>query len=545
MTAGILTLASACAGVVVAGPAQAAAPAPPCAELPCAGADASAVTSWASAPRVVNQYTLPSGAKIKLMAGKPAWDSATEYTWVDGQLGSVKGKIWGVYEYNVYESAYAYRNIDHPRSHRSTSGTTAMFVKTRRMDGEDAAGCISDATTKACVGGSIETVQKISQVSPCDPYCKIIDLATQDPAGWRFVDRPTYRKMTLPSGAWVQQATGYAKWPAPNYNWAEGGHLPAGGRIWLEEWQGEGRWGAVYTPLSHPNASRTTDGSTHAFAMNSVRACVTDGKDTQCTGNDGDVAPTAQAPCETLPCEGIDPSTVTEWLPSGEPRVIEDANIYQGGRLKIYKGRPTWDPEHTYYWGEAELPPRAGVSAQLMTHEAKGLDGRVQRPVPVPGTQVTASGKTKMFAVHPLAPGDKQIAGFVNDGKTWAFATQQGDNMYQSDREGPAAAPCATQPCVGVTPASVTDWQVDTAAWKSAKLKSGAEVSLRGGRPAWSLTDFYAWAETTGSAKVWLEDKAPGDAEYRKIAEAGLLGATTGELVRACVSDGTETACTA
>ncbi|WP_369248178.1 hypothetical protein [Streptomyces sp. R41] len=79
--------------------------------------------------------------------------------------------------------------------------------------------------------------------------------------------------------------------------------------------------------------------------------------------------------------------------------------------------------------------------------------------------------------------------------------------------------------------------------WKAAKLKSGAQVSLYGGRPTWSVSDVYAWAQTSGTATAWLEDKAPGGT-YRKVADGGILSATSGEYVRACVSDGTETACT-
>ncbi|MER6999317.1 hypothetical protein [Streptomyces sp. NPDC000410] len=526
------------------GPAQAAAASPPCAQLPCEGVDPAAVTSWATAPRVVNQATLASGAKVTLRAGKPSWDPTTEYAWVDGQFGSAQGKTWFVYEYNVYESAFANRNLEHPRSYRSAPGTTGMFVKSPRNAGEDAAGCLSDGTETACVGGYTESAKDISPVSPCDPVCKVIDLATQDLATWRFVDRPDYRKVTLPSGAWVQHVTGYPKWDrGSRFEWAEGGNLPPGGRFWLEEWQGPGRWGEAYTRITDPNAARTTDGSTHAFTTTPVRACVTDGTNTRCSTDDGtETTEPTQAPCATLPCTGIDPATVTEWMPYGEPRLVEDANIYQGGRFMIYKGRPAWDATHEYYWGKAELPPRAGVSAQLMTHDSRGVDFREQRPVPIAGASLTASGTTKMVGLDPLAPGDVRIAGLVNDAKNWSFVTQHGDNMYQTDVEG-TVGPCAAQPCTGVTAASVTAWRSGSSTWRTAALKSGAQVSLKAGLPKWSVNDFYAWAETSGSATVWLEDKAPGGA-YHKVAEAGVLAATTGESVRACVSDGTGTACT-
>ncbi|MEU7059279.1 hypothetical protein [Streptomyces sp. NPDC046197] len=528
-------------GLSAAGPAQAAGT-PPCTALPCDGADPSAVTSWASAPRVVNQTTLPSGAQVKLMAGKPSWDSGTEYAWVEGKFGSSPGKFWMSYHYNVFESAFAYRVAEHPRAYRSTAGTTGMFVKAPHNAGEFAAGCLSDGIKTACVGGTSEKVTRVDDVSPCDPVCKVVDPAAQDLSKWAYVSRPDYRKVTLPSGAWVQQVTAQPRWDrSPQFNWAEAGNLSAGGKVWLEQWQGAGRWGDVYTRITDPRATRTTDGSTLGFAVSNVRACVTDGTNTRCT-QEGDTTEPTQAPCATLPCKGVDPATVTEWMPNGGPLVIEDANIYQGGRLQIYQGRPAWDPTHVYYWGKAELPPRAGVSAQLMTHEAEGPDSRPQRPVPIPGTALTASGTTPMVGFDPLAPGDTRIAGLVNDAKTWAFATQQGDNTYQTDIEG-TPAPCAAQPCTGLTPASVTAWRVGPAVWKTAKLASGAQVSLYGGLPKWSVSDFYAWAETTGGATVWLEDKAPGG-EYRKVADGRVLAATTGESVRACITDGTQTVCT-
>ncbi|MFF1764870.1 hypothetical protein [Streptomyces sp. NPDC058249] len=553
MTVGLLALLPGLTGLTgpttitaarAAAPARAAAAAP-CPALPCEGADPSAVDSWAAAPRLVRQSTLPSGARVKLMAGRPSWDSGTEYSWVEGQFTAGKGRTWLVYEYNVFDAAYAYRTPEHPRSYRTTPGTTGMFVKSPRNAGEDAAGCVSDGADTACVGGVNEETVKTAAAEPCDPVCKIVDPATQDLTTWDYVSRPDYRKVTLPSGAWVQQVTGRPKWDrSPHFEWAEAGKLPAGGKVWLEEWQGAGRWGEVYTRVTDPKSARTTDGSTHAFALNNVRACVTDGTDTKCT-QDGDTTEPPKAPCDTLPCAGVDPATVTEWTPNGEPTVVEDANVYQGGRLTIYEGRPAWDPAHDYYWGTAELPPRAGVSAQLMTHENKGPDFRAQRPVPIPGASLTASGTTKMYALNPLAPGNTQIAGLVHDGKTWAFATHQGDNMYQTDVEGPPA-PCAAQPCTGVPAASVTAWRAGSSAWQTARLTSGAQVSLHGGRPTWSVSDFYAWAQLTqasGTATAWLEDRTP-DGPYRRVADAGTLSATSGEYVRACVSDGTETACT-
>ncbi|MFI2791487.1 hypothetical protein ACH5A0_37645, partial [Kitasatospora sp. NPDC018614] len=333
MAVGLCAALPALTGLIAAGPAQAApaaaAPAP-CAQPPCEGADPAAVTSWAAAPRVVNQTTLPSGARVKLMAGKPSWDSATEYAWVDGQLNGAKGQVWLAYNYNIFDAAYAWRNSDHPRAHRSTSGTTGMFVKSTRLTGEYAGGCISDGVKQACVGGVRDAAVKLNTVSPCDPVCNVIDPATQDLSTWAFVDRPDYDKVTLPSGAWVQQVSGQPQWDrSPRFNWAEAGNLPTGAKVWLEEWQGSGRWGEVYTRIDDPRAQLTGDGSTQAFGLSNMRACVSDGTDTQCT-NDPDTETTEppKAPCASLPCEGIDPATVTDWMPRS-PYQIEDANIYQ------------------------------------------------------------------------------------------------------------------------------------------------------------------------------------------------------------------------
>ncbi|NUT26255.1 MAG: hypothetical protein HOV84_10100 [Streptomyces sp.] len=487
------------------------------------------------------EAVLASGARIRFYTGKPAWDPAQQvYSWAEATLPG-KGRVWLRTEQNEGDGINIITPLAHPRSYRDTSGTTGMFLhETSRYGVVYANGaCVTDGTQTACVTASYSEVKP---AGPCEGWCSDADPTAIAKDDWSYVSRPDYRRVQLPSGAWVQHAEGRLK-QGSYLNWAEGA-LPGGGRIWLESWQGTGRWGEVWTEFTPTGASRTTSGSTRAYSwLPTLRACVRDSSGTACT-SDADAATTAptQAPCAKLPCEGIDPASVTEWMPNYDPSLLEDANIYLGGRLKIYEGRPAWDPYHLYYWGEAELPPGAtGVSATLMTHAAGGSDSREKRPEAIPGARLTASGKTKMFALDPLSA--KKIAGLVVDGKNWSFATRQGNNMSQTDVEGPVG-PCAPgSACDGILPGSVTKWSSPATDWATAALPSGKKVTLRGGKPNWSVTDYYAWAHSTATdAPVWLEDRQP-DGTYSKVATTEMK-ATTGQQVRACISEGTTTVCT-
>ncbi|MEU0132712.1 hypothetical protein ABZ172_01535 [Streptomyces sp. NPDC006296] len=527
--------------------ARAAEPAP-CPQLPCEGADPGKVTAWQSggAPKVFKETTLASGTRIVQYTGKPAWDTSSgrTYTWAEVHFGSgvENGRLWLRAVDNWGDGINIITPVDHPRAYRGTDGTTGMFLYSTSVPRGTYANsaCVSDGTERGCL---TEYSAEVVPWGPCEGWCAEADPKAIPASDWSYVERSDYHRVELPSGASVQQASGRLK-QGGYLGWAEG-VLPAGGRYWLEAWQGSGRWGEVYSELPRDGASRTATGSTRAFSwLPELRACVSDSTGTECTTDGEDMAtPPAQAPCATLPCTGIDPASVTEWMPLYDPEVVEDADIYQGGRLKIYKGRPAWDPYHFYYWGEAELPPgRDGVSATLMKHASGGPDSRTARPEPLPGGRLTASGKTKMIALDPLS-GD-QIAGLVADGKKWAFATHQGNNIYQTSVQGPIG-PCAPgEACEGVTPDKVTTWSSKATDWDTAELPNGARVTLSGGRPDWSVSDDYAWAHSASSGvTVWLEDKQPGGT-YAKVADAGVLKATDGRRVRACLSDGTTTRCT-
>ncbi|WP_371612030.1 hypothetical protein [Streptomyces clavifer] len=520
----------------------------PCPQLPCQGSDPGAVTAWQSggAPKLVKEAVLASGTRIKLYTGRPAWDTAGwVYSWAEVQLSGVgadKGRGWLKTEENLGDGINIESALEHPRSYRDSSGTTGMYVyDTTRYGVVHANGaCVTDGRETGCVNA---TTSEVESVGPCAGWCSDADPEAIPVSDWSYVERSPYDRVQLPSGASVQKADGRLK-QGSYLGWAEG-ELPAGGRFWLEAWQGAGRWGEVYTEFTPEGASRTESGSTRAYSwLPELRACVSDSTGTACT-RDPDAATTAptEAPCAVLPCRDVDPASVTEWMPNYEPRQVEDADIYQGGRLKIYEGRPAWDPYHLYYWGEAELPPgRAGVSATLMTHTATGVDSRAQRPVPLPGTRLTASGTTRMTPLDPLSDG--KIAGLVVDGRNWAFATHQGNNMYMTAEEGPVG-PCAPgEACEGVKPASVTKWTSVATDWATAVLPGGAAVTLSGSRPDWSVSDYYAWAHSTAQgATVWLEDRKP-DGSYEKVAGDAEMRATSGRYVRACISQGSATACT-
>ncbi|TXS18919.1 hypothetical protein EAO68_15405 [Streptomyces sp. wa22] len=529
--------------------APAAAQAAPCPQLPCEGADPGQVTAWQSggAPKVLKETTLASGTRVVQYTGKPAWDASAgrTYTWAEVHFGTgvTEGRLWLRAEENWGDGINITTTVQHPRSYRGTTGTTGMFqYSTSAPQGTYAnSACVTDGTERGCLDAS---AAEVVPLGPCEGWCaEVADPGAVPQSDWSYVERSTYDRAELPSGASVQQVAGRLK-QGSYLGWAEG-ELPAGGRFWLEAWQGEGRWGQVYSAFPREGASRTATGSTRAFSwLPELRACVSDATGTECTADEDFTATApAEAPCDTLPCTGIDPASVTEWMPNYEGDVVEDANIYLGGRFKIYEGRPAWDPYHLYYWGVAELPPgRDDVSATLMKHTSSGADSRTARPEPLTGGRLTASGTTKMVALDPLS-GD-EIAGLVVDGKKWAFATHQGNNIYQTSVQGPIG-PCAPgEACEGVAPAAVTTWASKQTEWAKATLPNGAGVTLSGGRPDWSVTDHYAWAHSASEGvTVWLEDKQPGGA-YAKVADADELKATDGRRVRACLSDGTTTACT-
>ncbi|WP_406465484.1 hypothetical protein OHB07_31920 [Streptomyces sp. NBC_00111] len=529
--------------------APAAAQAAPCPQLPCEGADPGQVTAWQSggAPKVLKQTTLASGTTIIQYTGKPAWDASggRTYTWAEVRFGTgvQNGRLWLRTEDNWGDGINIITPLQHPRSYRATTGTTGMFVySTSIPQGTYAnSACVTDGSERGCLN---QYAAEVVPLGPCEGWCaEIADPVAVRQSDWSYVERSAYDRVELPSGASVQQVAGRLK-QGSYLGWAEG-ELPSGGRFWLEAWQGQGRWGQVYSALPRDGASRTATGSTRAFSwLPELRACVSDATGTECT-RDGDFMATTppEAPCSTLPCTGIDPASVTEWMPNYEGDVVEDANIYLGGRFKIYQGRPAWDPYHMYYWGEAELPPgRDDVSATLMKHASSGADSRTARPVPLPGGRLTASGTTKMVALDPLS-GD-EIAGLVVDGKKWAFATQQGNNIDKTSVQGPVGLCAPGQTCEGISPGAVTTWSSKATEWAAATLPSGARVTLSGGRPDWSVTDHYAWAHSdTAGVTVWLEDKQSGGT-YAKVADADKLKATDGRWVRACLSDGTTTKCT-
>ncbi|MGP3635882.1 hypothetical protein ACTU45_21375 [Streptomyces sp. 24-1644] len=525
----------------------AAAQAAPCPALPCEGSDPGSVTAWQTggAPKLVKEAVLASGSRLRLYTGKPAWDTVgTVYSWAEVTLtGATKGRGWLRTEENLGDGIDIRTSLEHPRSYRDTTGTTGMFLYDTIRSGVVYANgaCITDGKETGCVNATVATVVPNG---PCAGWCSEADPTAIAASDWSYVDRSNLDRVALPSGASVQKVDGRLK-QGSYLGWAEGQLAGSGGRFWLEAWQGAGRWGEVYTEFTPAGASRTTSGSTRAYSwLPELRACVSDSSGTACT-RDPEATTTAptQAPCATLPCAGVDSSTVTEWMPNYEPRLVEDANVYQGGRLKIWEGRPAWDPHHMYYWGEAELPTgRTGVFATLMTHTNATIGSRPERPVPVPGTRLTATGKTKMIALDPL--GGKEIAGLVVDGRTWAFATHQGNNLYMTDKEG-TMGPCAPgEICEGVAPSTVTQWASVATDWSTAALPGGQKVTLSGSRPSWSVSDYYAWAHTTATGTtVWLEDKAPGGT-YTKVAAEKIMKATSGQSVRACISDGTSTVCT-
>lgn len=541
-----LTAAAVTAALLTAPTATAAAAPAPCPQLPCEGADPGQVTAWQTggAPKVLKETTLASGTRITLYTGKPAWDAGRTYAWAQVQLGSgvAEARVWLRAEENWGDGINTTTTLEHPRSYRDTTGTTGMFQYSTAIPqgAYTNSACVSDGTERACVASY---GAEVVPVGPCEGWCADADPDAIPASDWSYVERSTTDRVELPSGAYVQKADGRLK-QGTYLGWAEGG-LPAGGRFWLEAWQGQGRWGQVYTEFTPAGASRTTTGSTRAYSwLPELRACVSDATGTECT-RDEDVTATAptQAPCAKLPCTGIDPASVTEWMPTYDPDVVEDANIYLGGRFTIYQGRPTWDPYHMYYWGQAELPPgRDDVSATLMKHASGGADSRTTRPEPLPGARLTASGTTKMVALDPLS--GEEIAGLVVDGKKWAFATHQGNNIYQTSTQGPIGPCTPGQACEGVAPGTVTTWASVATDWATATLPSGARVTLAGSRPQWSVTDYYAWARTdTQGVTAWLEDKRPGSS-YEKVADAGTMKATDGRSVRACLSDGTTTRCT-
>lgn len=548
----VLAVAAVSAALLTAPTAQAApaarAAVAPCPVLPCEGADPGQVTGWQSggAPKVLKQTTLASGTTIIQYTGKPAWDSAGRtYTWAEARFGSgvTKGRLWLRATENVGDGMNITTTVEHPRSSRDTSGTTGMFVYSNTApQGTYANGaCATDGAERGCLD---QYAAEVVPVGPCEGWCgEVSDPGAVPASDWSYVERSPYDRVELPSGASVQQVAGRLK-QGSYLGWAEG-ELPSGGRFWLEAWQGQGRWGQVYSEFTRTGASRTSTGSTRAFSwLPELRACVSDMTGTRCTRDNDDMATApAEAPCDTLPCTGIDPASVTEWMPNYDGDVVEDADIYLGGRLRIHEGRPAWDPYHLYYWAEAELPPgRPAVSATLMTQAASGHDNRPARPVPLAGGRLTASGTTTMFALDPLSA-DK-IAGLVVDGKKWAFATRQGANLYQTSVQGPVGSCAPGQACEGISPGAVTTWSSKATEWAAATLPSGARVTLSGGRPDWSVTDHYAWAHSdTAGVTVWLEDKESGGT-YAKVADADRLKATEGRFVRACLSDGTTTECT-
>ncbi|MEU0148763.1 hypothetical protein ABZ119_22765 [Streptomyces sp. NPDC006288] len=492
----------------------------------------------------MKEATLASGTRITLYTGKPAWDTSRTYAWAQVRLGTgvTKGRAWLRAEEDWGDGINTTKTLEHPRSYRDTTGTTGMFQysTTAPRSAYTNSACVADGAERGCVDSYGAEVVPIGS---CEGWCSEADPGAIPASDWSYVERSEYDRVELPSGAFVQKADGRLK-QGTYLGWAEGG-LPAGGRMWLEAWQGQGRWGQVYTEFTPEGASRTTTGSTRAYSwLPELRACVSDSTGTKCTrDNDATTTAPTQAPCAKLPCTGIDPASVTEWMPNYGPRVVEDAKVYLGGRFTIYQGRPAWDPHHLYYWGEAELPPgREDVSATLMRHASGGADFRTSRPEPLAGARLTASGKTKMVALDPLS--GAEIAGLVVDGKKWAFATQQGNNIYQESTEGPIG-PCAPgEACEGVASGSVTAWASVATDWATVALPSGARVTLAGSRPQWSVTDYYAWARTDAqNVTAWLEDKAPGGS-YAKVADAGTMKATDGRSVRACLSDGTTTKCT-
>ncbi|WP_432101929.1 hypothetical protein [Streptomyces sp. bgisy091] len=531
-----------------AAPAAATAETAPCPQTPCEGADPGQVTAWKSggAPKVLKQTTLASGTKIIQYTGTPAWDSGRPYTWAEVQFGSgvENGRLWLRATDDWGDGIKTINSVQHPRAHRDTTGTTGMFLYLAVAPARGAfanGACATDGVERGCLDQYAATVVP---AGPCEAWCaEVADPGAVPASDWSYVDRTSYRRVELPSGASVQSVRGNLK-QGTHLNWAEG-VLPAGGRFWLEAWQGQGRWGQVYSEFTRSGASRTTTGSTRAFSWSpELRACVSDSTGAKCTAdNDYPATPAPQAPCATLPCSGIDPASVTEWMPLYDGDVVEDASIYLGGRLKIHQGRPAWDPYHMYYWGEAELPPgRPGVSATLMTHGPDGPDSHRARPEPVPGATLTASGTTTMVAIDPLS--DEKIAGLVVDGQKWAFVTQQDNTIYQESVQG-TVGPCAPVTlCQDVTPASVATWGSQRTDWATASLPNGARVTLAGGRPDWSATDFYAWAYSdSAGVTAWLEDRQPGGT-YTEVADADLMKATDGRYVRACLSDGTTTKCT-
>ncbi|MGW5424633.1 hypothetical protein [Streptomyces sp. NPDC003943] len=543
-----LTAASALCGIALLGasavPAAAVtAQTRPCPSYGCDGADPKAVTSWASAPKILDQFTLSSGASLKLYQGKPSWDSYETYAWAEVTLPAKPGvKAW-LFDMVSNDFSEEPALINHPSAFRTLSGTTAMFD-----DGELVRACINDGVQQGCTGGygvaTTSQSREITPVAPCQDHCEQVDPDTV--TAWKSGPvRDPAKKVQLASGASAQMVNGTAAYGTP-YSWAEA-DLPTGSRMWLEQYWGMGRWGNIYVPFGGDKGRRTTSGHTDAYyPFTEVRACVTDGTETHCTKDDGTagVVPT-QAPCAQVPCEGADPSTTT-WVENNGPRQVASVSAYQGGKVTIYEGRPAWDPEHEYRWAEAELPPNSTKArAWLEYQDEVGAEERmVFTPLTQPGASRTTTGHTGMFVQNPV--GSRKIRACFDDGKEWGCE----GGFRPSYQQGPDA-PCA-EPCTGLDPAAVTYFWRGPTEGQRVSLTGGGSVALMTGEPRWSRTGVYAWADgtlpATAGARIWIEDKG-ADGVYRTIAQRTTSGATgmTGTpspAVRACVTNGTSTVCT-
>ncbi|MFJ9827820.1 hypothetical protein ACIRSU_26165 [Streptomyces sp. NPDC101160] len=545
-----LTAASALFGIALLGAATVPAAAVtaqtrPCPSKGCDGADPKAVTSWASAPKVIDQFTLSSGASLKLYQGKPSWDSSETYAWAEVTLPAKPGvKAWLSDMIEPNDWTLEPDLIKHPSAFRTVSGTTAMFD-----DGEFVRACVNDGVQQGCTGGygaGVNPAREVAPVVPCQDHCDEVDPDTV--TSWSYgPTRDAAKRVQLAGGAWVQIVTGQAYY-GTQYSWADTGLPTAGSRMWLEQYEGAGRWGNIWVSIGGDNGRRTTSGHTHAFvSLGELRACVTDGSETRCTKDDGTAAvvPT-QAPCAQLPCEGVDASTVT-WLENHEPRQVAAVSAYQGGKVTVYEGTPAWDPEHEYRWAEAELPPNSTKARAWLEYQDRvGAEKRlVLTPLARPEASRTTSGRTGMFVANWA--GNRRIRACFDDGKEWGC-----DGGFPPGNIQRPDAPCA-EPCTGLDPTTITDW------WWSGPtegqrvtLSGGGSVALKTGDPRWSRTGVYAWADgtvpATAGARIWIEDKG-ADGVYRTIAERTTSGATgmagvPSPAVRACVTNGTSTVCT-
>ncbi|MEU8543534.1 hypothetical protein AB0C52_26695 [Streptomyces sp. NPDC048717] len=512
------------------------------------------MTSWGTAPAVLDQFTLAGGASLKLYRGKPGWAASDTYAWAEVVLPAKPGvKAW---LFDMVDNGMSVEPalIEHPAAFRTVSGTTAMFDK-----GDFVRACIDDGVQQGCTGGygvaTTSNSRVIAPVPPCGDHCREVDpdIITAWSTG---PVRDPAKKVQLASGAWVQIVTGqgaYGMYPYGSYpyryTWAETGLPTPGSRMWLEQYRGMGRWGNVWGPFGGDGGRRTGSGRTSAFATAAeVRACVTDGTETHCTSEDGTagVLPT-QAPCVEVPCEGVDPSTVGAWLEGHEPDQVAVVSAYQGGKVTVYAGRPAWDPEHEYRWAEAELPPNSTKArAWLEYQDQSGTEERnTFTPLGHPAASRATTGHTGMFVQN----GDsrRRIRACFDDGRQWGCE----GGFRPSYLQGPDG-PCA-EPCTGLDPATITTWLHDPTEGQRVTLSGGASVALKTGDPRWSRTGVYAWADgtvpATAGARIWIEDKG-ADGVYRTIAERTTSGATgmagvPSPAVRACVTDGTKTVCTA